>query len=113
MARPRQSGLHDPFWYEATVAERFIVEMLDPDSGIQSVTMQAPGVHSIDDVVVKYHAKPTAYHQIKHTRVGDTLSFADLTNSSDAPSLLRQLAEGWRSVIRGGSTCDTHLVTNR
>jgi len=113
MTRPRQPGLHDPFWYEATFAERFIVEMLNPDSGIQSVTMQAPDVRGIDDVVVKYHTKPTAYHQIKHTRSGDTLSFADLTSESDGASLLHQLAEGWAAVTRDGGTCETYLVTNR
>jgi len=113
MTRPRQPGLHDPHWYEATFAERFIVEMLNPDSGIQSVTMQAPDVRGIDDVVVKYHTKPTAYHQIKHTRSGDTLSFTDLTSERDGASLLHQLAEGWAAVTRDGGTSETYLVTNR
>lgn len=113
MARPQQPGLYDPLWYEATVAERFIVEMLDPDSGIQSVTMQAPGVRGIDDVVVKYRGRPAAYYQIKHTRVGDTLSFADLTGRSGGKSLLQQLADGWAAITRAGETCETHLFTNR
>lgn len=113
MARPPQSGLYDPYWYEATFAERFIVQMLNADSGIQSVTIQTPGVRGIDDVVVRYRAKPDAYYQIKHTRAGDTLSFADLTSVRGANSLIGTLAEGWAGVTRNGSTCETHLGTNR
>lgn len=113
MARPHQPGLHDPYWYEATFAERFIVEMLNADSGILSVTIQAPGVHGIDDVVVKYRAKADAYHQLKHTRAGETLSFADLTSVRGTDSLLGSLAKGWAGVTRNGGSCETHLWTNR
>ena len=55
--------------------------------------------------------RPT--HQVKHTRVGDTLSFADLTGAGDGKSLLRELADGWAAITRAGETCETHLVTNR
>lgn len=107
-------GLHDPHWYENTLGESFMVEMLDPTSGIVSVTLQAPDVEGIDDVVVRYDGQRVVCYQVKHTRSGDTISFADLVRPKDnGTSLLRQLARGWRKQIEAGDDCETYLFTNR
>ena len=47
------AGRHDPYWYESFVGLIEVVEMLDPASGIESVTLQAYDVKGWDDVVVQ------------------------------------------------------------
>ncbi|MDQ3279801.1 MAG: ATP-binding protein [Acidobacteriota bacterium] len=107
-------GLHDPYWYENTLGEWFMVDMLDPSSGITSVTVQSPDFEGIDDIVVRYENRRTACYQVKHTRSGDTISFADLVRAKDSGvSLLRRLARGWRKQIEVGDDCETYLFTNR
>jgi hypothetical protein len=107
-------GLHDPYWYEDTLGELFAVEMLDPSSGIESVTLQQPGLVGIDDIVVRYRDGKVACYQVKHTRSDDNLTFADLLKSKEGrPSLLRQFATGWQQQTAAGVACETHLYTNR
>lgn len=107
-------GLHDPYWYEDTLAELFAVEMLDPSSGIESVTLQQPGLIGIDDIVVRYRDGKVACYQVKHTRSEDNLTFADLLKSKEnRPSLLRQFVAGWQQQTAAGVACETHLYTNR
>src|SRR5258708_39941706 len=73
------AGIGDPSWYEWTVGQSHLAEMLDPDSRIQSVTFQARGPKGLDDVVVKYSdGRPSQAIQVKHTRAEDTLTFGDL-----------------------------------
>ena len=110
---PSQPGLHDPSWYEATLAERFIVEMLDKASRIRSVTIQVPAIPGIDDVMVACEDGRTIWYQVKHTRAEANLTFAYLANApTDGKSLLRQLAEGWKTVVAQGDV-ELHLYTNR
>lgn len=107
-------GLHDPYWYEDTLGELFAVEMLDPSSGIESVTLQQPGLIGIDDIVVRYRDGQVACYQVKHTRSDDNLTFADLLKSKEGrPSLLRLFAAGWQQQAAAGVACETHLYTNR
>ncbi len=114
MARPAQPGLHDPIWYELTFAQCQIVEMLDPNSDIDSVTIQAPKVRGIDDVVVTKRDGSAAYYQLKHSRVGGSISLPNFARAEPGePTLLRQLAEGWAEQTRKGRRCETHLITNR
>lgn len=76
------AGIGDPFWYEWTVGQQRVVDMLDPDSQISSVTFQKIGVKGLDDVVVAYaDGRPDEAIQVKHTRVGDTLTFGDIVTS--------------------------------
>ena len=56
--------------------------MLDPSTGIASVTLEAPDIIGIDDVVVRYRDGRLACYQVKHTRSGASLSFSDLVCSS-------------------------------
>ncbi|ASV08090.1 hypothetical protein B2G50_00125 [Leptospira interrogans serovar Canicola] len=49
-------GIGDPYWYEWTVGLKSIVEMLNPDNEIQSVTFQANHISGWDDIVVRHHS---------------------------------------------------------
>jgi len=107
-------GLRDPYWYEDTLGELFAVEMLDPSSGIESVTLQEPGLTGVDDIVVRYRDGRVACYQVKHTRSADNLTFADLLKPKDSgPSLLRQFVTGWQQQVDAEVACETHLYTNR
>src|SRR5256885_16491994 len=90
------AGLGDPYWYEWSVGEAYVIDMLDPTAGIASVALQQTGRKGLDDVVVRYVNGNGRLIQVKHTRADDTLTFGDLV-SGDAsePSLLRQLADAW------------------
>src|SRR6266540_2729535 len=109
------AGIGDPFWYEWTVGQLRLVDMLDPDSRISSVTFQASGVKGLDDVIVSYSdGRPDEAIQVKHTRVGDTLTFGDLVGAdSRGQSLLRHLASSWRDITQAGKHYRAVLYTNR
>ena len=55
-------GMADPYWYEWSVGQKYIVEMLNPDSHIQYVELQADVQLGLDDVVITYdNGKTKAY----------------------------------------------------
>src|SRR5258706_14627022 len=109
------AGIGDPFWYEWTVGQLRLVEMLDPDSRISSITFQASGVKGLGDVIVSYSdGRPDEAIQVKHTRVGDTLTFGDLVGvDSRGQSLLQHLASSWRDITQTGKQYRAVLYTNR
>jgi|GEM_PF-1709492 len=114
MPRPASPGLHDPYWYEAVVGLRYVVDLLDDSSGVRSVTFQAPGIEGVDDVVVEYADARRLGIQVKHTRSATRLRFGDLVNGSDsASSLLRRLSRGWKALTADGLEASTELFTNR
>lgn len=47
------AGRGDPYWYEWYVGLKEVVDMLNPDSKIESVAFQVAGAKGWDDVVVK------------------------------------------------------------
>ncbi|MFO1450356.1 MAG: ATP-binding protein [Opitutaceae bacterium] len=107
------AGKGDPYWYEWTIGLLQIVEMLDPDSPIASVSLQLAGVKGWDDVVVRRKDGTVQMFQVKHSRVDDSLTFGDLVEQdSDGKSLLGELAKAWHETAApAGSTCI--LYTNR
>ncbi|MEO8382918.1 MAG: ATP-binding protein, partial [Acidobacteriota bacterium] len=114
MPRSAQPGLHDPYWYEATVGLRYVVDLLDPETRVVGVTFQQPAVEGLDDVVVSYANGERAGVQVKHTRVEALLTFNDLVRSPQGGvSLLRKLARGWKTLSEGGVPCTTRLFSNR
>ena len=46
------AGIGDPYWYEWSIGLLYIVDMLNPDNGIKSVTLQSTNVQGLDDVVM-------------------------------------------------------------
>jgi len=129
VAKDSTAGIADPYWYEWSVGLSYIIEMLSPDAGISSVTLQATGVKGLDDVVVAYKDGAYKLVQVKHTRVSDTLTFGDLVaaDGGDAEgndtktekekkekgSLLRTLASAWKHAKDKGQQCGAQLFTNR
>jgi len=110
------AGIGDPYWYEWSVGLRYVIQMLDRDTEISSVTFQQSGQKGLDDVVVRFSSGESTFIQVKHTREGDSLTFGDLVATDDHTSstLLRGIAEAWRQEHqRGSGRCRALLVTNR
>ena len=104
-------GLGDPYWYEWFVGLGYILDML-ADDRIASVTFQSESALGLDDVVVT-RSDGVERVQVKHSRVGDTLSFGDLVDAVDGKSLLSSLAQAWKSATEAGERCHAILYTNR
>lgn len=91
-------GMGDPYWYEWSVGEQQIINMLNENNNIKFVELQANVGLGLDDVVVTYNDGKVLCIQVKHTRADDTLTFADLVYSSKktSKSLLAELADSWQ-----------------
>lgn len=113
MSRSSQPGLHDPYWYEALVGLRYVVDLLDPESNLVGVTFQQPSVEGLDDVVAAYSDGRRAGVQVKNTRVEAPLTFNDMVRARDGVSLLRKLTRGWTTLSAGDVQCSTRLFSNR
>ena len=73
-------GKSDPYWYEWSVGEMYLLDMLYEESNIESVAFQANISLGLDDVVVYYNDGSVKCIQVKHTRAADTLTYADLVS---------------------------------
>ena len=108
------AGKGDPYWYEWTVGLQRVVEMLQPESGIQSVAFQVTGVKGWDDVVVRYGDGRGEFIQVKHSRAGKNLTFGDLVGADDqGVSLLGSLFAGWQAMNLNPEKEKCILFTNR
>jgi hypothetical protein len=112
--------MHDPYWYEGIVGLLSAVDMLSPDTDIESVSFQKSGVKGLDDVVVAHASGRTVYTQVKHTRAEHTLTFGDLvakTNAEGAEkggdSLLQHLAKAWLEARKECDIAEARIFTNR
>ena len=108
------AGIGDPYWYEWSIGLLYIVDMLNPDNGIKSVTLQSTNVQGLDDVVISYSNGVAKCIQIKHSRVGDTLTFGDLVSKTDEKEpVLKSLATAWKEAKEKWQQCNPVLFTNR
>lgn len=109
------AGSAEPYWFEWQTGLLSLVELLDADSDIVEVAFQIHGTKGWDDVGVRFRDGRTQFKQMKHSRIGDRITFGDLIASPEegSSSLLRTLAKAWKSetLIRGVIECV--LVTNR
>ena len=81
---------------------------------IASVTLQSSNVQGLDDVVIKYSDGSAKCIQIKHSRVGDTLTFGDLVSKGEQKkSLLKKIAVAWQRAKGKWQHCEALLFTNR
>lgn len=103
------AGIGDPYWYEWSVGLFHILDMVDPASGIDSVTLQTMRMQGLDDVEVRYSDGRVRCIQVKHTRANDSFTFGDLVDGG----LLRGLASAWKEGVERGERCTSELVTNR
>jgi len=108
-------GMGDPYWYEWSVGLQYIIDMLNPDSEINYVELQADVPLGLDDVVVTYENGEKLFVQVKHTRANDTLTFGDLLSSSseNGQSILQELASGWNKEKDKYTRSSVLLFTNR
>ena len=108
-------GMGDPYWYEWSVCLKYVIEMLNPDSGIEYAELQADVSMGLDDVVVTYSDGAKVFIQVKHTRAEDSLTFGDLVSKegSSKKSLLQELATGWNKEKDKYTQIDVLLFTNR
>ncbi|WP_211093700.1 hypothetical protein, partial [Cohnella fermenti] len=82
----------DPYWYEWSVGQSYIIDMLNPDSGIDSVVLQSNDIQGLDDVIVNRKDGVKEAYQIKHTRTMDTITFGDLVAmDTNGDSLLKNI----------------------
>lgn len=95
-------GMGDPYWYEWSVGQQYIIDMLNPDNNIKCVELQADIGLGLDDVVVTYEDGEKLFIQVKHTRADNTLTFRDLVaidnskkDEKNKYSLLGELAKSW------------------
>ena len=108
-------GMGDPYWYEWSVGEQQIINMLNDDNDIEFVELQANVGLGLDDVVVTYSDGSVLCIQVKHTRVDDTLTFTDLVCSAKktSKSLLAELADSWQEESRKYTKVIPQIFTNR
>src|SRR5450756_2297630 len=108
------AGKGDPYWYEWTVGLLKVVEMLRPESGIQSVSFQVTGAKGWDDVVVRHVDARADYIQVKHSRVGRSITFGDLVGTDEqGSSLLGSLFLAWKEMKLDPAKDKCVLFTNR
>jgi hypothetical protein len=101
------AGIGDPYWYEWTIGQDYVVEMLNPDSGIETVTLQATKAQGLDDIVVVYTDGSSEYVQVKHTRNEDTITFGNML------PLLKSMSKAWASQKSKWTKCTPVLFSNR
>ena len=108
-------GMGDPYWYEWSVGEQQIINMLNEDNNIEFVELQANVGLGLDDVVVTYSDGRVLCIQVKHTRADDTLTFADLVYSEKktSKSLLAELADSWQEESSKYTEVIPQIFTNR
>lgn len=89
-------GMSDPYWYEWSIGEKYLIYMINPDNNIKSVCFQKNISLGLDDVVVTYSDDSIKCIQVKHTRANDTLTFGNLIYSENGKkSLLKEIADSW------------------
>ncbi|UDF17179.1 ATP-binding protein [Bacillus pumilus] len=108
------AGSGDPYWYEWSIGLLYIIDMMNLDNNIKSVTLQSKEAQGLDDVVVKYLDDTVKCIQIKHSRAGDTITFGDLISPNDkGKSLLKTLASAWKEANVTFGQVYPILYTNR
>ena len=113
-------GMADPYWYEWSVGQRYLVDMLNPDSHIHDVELQANVQLGLDDVVITYDDGKTRFIQVKHTRVDKNITFGDLVSVDKTQndiktkcSLLSELARSWNTEKNQYVDSEVYVFTNR
>lgn len=112
-------GMGDPYWYEWSVGQQYIIDMLNPDNKILYVELQANVQLGLDDVVVTYENGKKLFVQVKHTRTDNTLTFGDLVSvnqdkeETSKYSLLGKLAKSWNDEKNNYQDARILLFTNR
>ena len=101
------------YWGQYRMAALLILQSLRED-WLESIRLADPKAERVDDLLIFSQGRVDAY-QIKWSQYGGSFTFNNLVRPSDrTPSLIDQLASGWRSL---GETYPNrrvvvHLITN-
>jgi hypothetical protein len=108
------AGMGDPYWYEWSVGLLHVLDMLT-NCNIKHIILQANHMQGLDDILRVYNDDSADCIQIKHTRIGDTLTFSNLiSKTSTKPSLLRAFSKDWKKAKDDMYTsCNPILFSNR
>lgn len=100
--------------YQHLVTWNEVLLALRPDSGAETVTVEAPDAGNLDDVVVAYRARRAKNVQVKHAVNALTpVGTAYLTEPHGRTSLLQRFHRSWNLLQRGGQRPELRLVTDR
>lgn len=108
-------GMSDPYWYEWSIGELYLLKMLYDDSDIDSVAFQSNISLGLDDVVVYYKNGDIKCIQVKHSRADDTLTFGNIVSAGEdgGTSILKELAESWYAEKVNYKEIVPQIITNR
>jgi len=83
------------------------------EENLQWIRVADPEAGRVDDLQIGTQSRVDAF-QVKWSQYGGNFTFNDLVASSNIPSLIAQLADGWRRLRKIHSDCRVvvHLVTN-
>lgn len=95
-------GMGDPYWYEWSVGQQYIIDMLNPDNNIKCVELQADIGLGLDDVVVTYEDGEKLFIQVKHTRADNTLTFGDLVAIDNSKKMRKTSIHFWENLRNPG-----------
>ncbi len=112
------AGIGDAYWFEWYVGLEKVLELLNPDSGVVGVTLQASKQQGLDDVVVRYDNKKLECIQVKHTRKDNALTYTFLfcnhtENGKTKPACIKEYSDDWKGVKDIYRQCVPIIYTNR
>lgn len=112
------AGIADAYWYEWYVGLEKVLDLLNPDSNVIGVTLQASQQQGLDDVVVKYVDKKLECIQVKHTRKDSSLTYTFLfcehtENGKTKPACIREYSDDWKRIKDQYRQCTPIMYTNR
>lgn len=114
MTRNLSAGIADPYWYEWSVGLYYALDMLDPNSNVKHVQLQANDSNKLDDVAIFNQDGSATRIQVKHTRVNDVFNFSDLVGTDkNGNSLLKGIFSEWKILKTKHSPCKVLIYSNK
>ena len=112
------AGIADAYWYEWYAGLEKVLDLLNPDSGVVGVTLQASQQQGLDDIVVRYDDKKMECIQVKHTRTDATLTYTYLfcqhtENGKTKAALIKEYSDDWKRVKDTYRRCVPIIYTNK
>lgn len=112
------AGIADASWYEWYVGLEKVLDLLNPDTGVVGVTLQASHQQGLDDVVVRHNNKKLECIQVKHTRKDTALTYTYLfcehtENGKTRPACIKEYSDDWKRVKDIYKKCIPIIYTNR
>lgn len=112
------AGIADAYWYEWYVGLEKVLDLLNPDMGVEGVTLQASQQQGLDDVIVRHNDKKIECIQVKHTRKDATLTYTYLfckhtENGQTRPAYIKEYSDDWKRVKDTYKKCIPIIYTNR